>query len=376
MKRELTAVLTISCFAAGLIACEEKPTPQPKPDTAATATSVTAPAAGSASAAPGAKAGIPTPPKNLGPMKIPDDNPMTEAKVALGHQLFFDKRLSTDGSRACYSCHQNEDGTGGHDPLAIGAGDKPLTRHAPVMWNVGYLPRHYWDGRSPSLEAQMKGAWAGGNMGVGEDKLADKAKEIAAIDGYKKQFDEVFGEEGVTPDTIAKAVAAYERTLFCADTAWDKFQAGNKSAMTSEQQAGWKLFTGKAACISCHAPPFFSDAYASADSAYHNTGVGIEGKKKEEVDIGRKAVSKSDTDWAAFKTPSLRNVAKTAPYFHDGSAKTLEEAVRFMAKGGFANEFKDPRITDRELTDAEIQQLVAFLGALDCEGSLVEPKLP
>lgn len=301
---------------------------------------------------------------------------MSEAKVALGHQLFFDKRLSGDGKLACYSCHLNEDGTGGHDPVAIGAHGKVLTRHAPVMWNIGYLPKFYWDGRSGSLEAQMKGAWAGGNMGVGEDKLEEKAKEIAAIEGYKKQFDEVFGAEGVTPDTIAKAVAAYERTLFCADTAWDRFQAGDKSAMTSEQQAGWKLFIGKAACNSCHTPPMFSDSYGTADGAYHNTGVGIEGKKKEEVDVGRQAVTKNASDWAAFKTPSLRNVAKTAPYFHNGSAKTLEEAVRFMAKGGFENENKDARLTDRKLSDEEVGQLVAFLGALDCEGQLVEPKLP
>src|SRR5690606_25087222 len=128
------------------------------------------------------------------------------------------------------------------------------------------------------------------------------------------------------PDTIAKAVAAYERTLFCADTAWDKFSAGDKSAMTSEQQEGWKLFVGKAACNSCHTPPMFSDAYTSMDGAFHNTGIGVKGKKKEEVDSGRKKVSKSDTDWAAMKTPSLRNVSKSAPYFHDGSAKTLEEA--------------------------------------------------
>jgi len=309
-------------------------------------------------------------------LKVPEDNATTPAKVALGHQLFFDKRLSGDGSRACYSCHMNEDGTGGHDPLAIGAGDKLLTRHAPTMWNVGYLPKLYWDGRSDSLEAQMKGAWAGGNMGVGADKLADKAKEIEAIPGYKSQFETAFGAEGVTPDTIAKAVSAYERTLFCADTAWDKYIAGDKSAMTDEQQAGWKLFVGKAACSTCHTPPMFSDAYASAGGAFHNTGIGVKGKKKEEVDIGRKKVSKSDTDWAAMKTPSLRGVTKSAPYFHDGSSKTLEDAVRFMASGGFDNEFKSARLTDRKLSDSEVKQLLTFLGALECEGELEQPKLP
>ena len=306
-------------------------------------------------------------------MKIPEDNAQTPEKIALGHQLYFDKRLSVDGSRACYSCHLNEDGLGGHDPIAIGPKGK-LTRHAPVMWNVGYLQRWYWDGRATSLEAQTKAAWGGGNMAVGNDNLAAKAKEIEAIEGYKTQFAAVF-PDGVTADNVVKAIVAYERTLVCDDTAYDKFIAGDKKAMSAQQQRGLALFKGKAACASCHVPPFFSLAYDDPDGAYYNVGIGIVADETK-VDIGRATVTKKDTDWAAFKVPSLRNVSKSAPYFHDGSVAKLEEAVKYMASDGKPNKNQSILIHDKKLKAAELSDLVAFLEALDCPGKLSEPKLP
>lgn len=312
----------------------------------------------------------------LGAVPVPADNPQSEAKVALGHQLFFDARLSVDGSRSCYSCHQNEHGNGGGDPLAIGAGDKTLTRHSPVIWNVGYLSAFYWDGRSPTLEAQALAAWAGGNMGVGKENLEKKAAEIAAIDGYKKQFDEVFGGAGVTPDTIVKAIAAYERTLVCDDTAWDRHERGDANALNEQQKRGLALFTGKGACIACHAPPHFSTAYAAPGGIYFNTGIGTKDKPEAEVDVGRMAVTNAAADWGAFKPPSLRNVGKSAPYFHDGSVAALEDAVRFMARGGYPNKNLSPLLVDRQLSDAEVADVVAFLRALDCGGSLEKPALP
>jgi cytochrome c peroxidase len=268
----------------------------------------------------------------------------------------------------------NEDGTGGHDPTAIGPGQKKLPRHAPQMWNVAYLPALYWDGRADSLEAQATGAWAGGNMGVGKENLQKKADEIGLKPEYEPLFADAFPGEGATPDTIVKAIAAYERTLTCADTAWDKFSAGDAAALDEEQKKGWELFRGdKAGCASCHTPPFFSDAVLAAGGAYHNAGVGLEGKKEGEADVGRQAISKSESDFGAFKTPSLRNISKTAPYFHDGSVATLEAAVRFMAGGGYKNKNLDPKFVDRKLSDAEIKSLVAFLGALACEGTLTPP---
>lgn len=357
----LLAVLATACSKETE---KTEPTPTKPAEQAVTAAPTAVVAAGA----------VPTPPTSLGPLKIPSDNPLTPAKVALGQRLFFDKRLSSDGSRACYDCHQNEQGTGGKEPLAIGAENKQLTRHAPVMWNVAYLPRLYWDGRADSLEAQAKGAWGGGNMGVGADNLQKKADELGALPEYKQAFLDVFPTEGATPDTVAKALASYERTLFCGDTKFDAFQAGDQSALDEKQKAGWELFSGKANCHSCHTPPFFSDAFGAADGAYHNTGRGFEGKKPEEVDVGRQKVSSSASDHAAFKTPSLRNVSRTAPYFHDGSAATLEEAVRFMASGGFKNPNLDPKLVDKKLTDDEIAALLAFLGSLECTGTLEPPK--
>lgn len=312
----------------------------------------------------------------LGEMKIPADNPQTEAKVKLGHQLFFDKRLSSDGSRSCYSCHLNEDGNGGHDPIAVGAAEKKLTRHSPVIWNVGYLPLHYWDGRSPTLEAQATGAWSGGNMGVGKEGLAAKAAEIGAIPGYAEQFAAVFPGKGATPETVVQALAAYERTLVCDSTPWDRAQAGDPNAMTPEQKAGEEVFNGKAGCIACHAPPFFSAAYGAPEGVFYNLGIGTAGKPEAEVDVGRMSVTKADSDWASFKIPSLRNVARSAPYFHDGSAATLQEAVLLMAQGGVPNKNLSKAAVARDLSEDDVLKVVAFLSALDCDKKLEEPKLP
>jgi cytochrome c peroxidase len=311
---------------------------------------------------------------DLGAVKAPADNPQSDEKVELGHQLFFDKRLSGDKSRACYSCHLNEDGNGGKDPIAIGAGEKKLTRHSPVIWNVGYLPRLYWDGRSKTLEEQGTAALVGGNMGVGKDNMEKKAQEIGKIPGYKKQFAKVFPGKGATPETIVQALSAYERTLVCNDTTYDRYAKGDKKLLNDNQKKGLELFMGKAQCTACHAPPFFSTAYSVPDGTYFNAGVGFEGKKEEEVDIGRKKVTNDDANFAAFKVPTLRNVSKSAPYFHDGSKKTLEEAVRFMAGGGFKNAHLSPLLGDRHLADDEVKAIVEFLGALDCQVALAEPK--
>src|SRR5690606_6431925 len=228
----------------------------------------------------------------------------------------------------------------------------------------------YWDGRAATLEAQARGAWAGGNMGVGEENLLKKADEIGLKPEYEPMFDAAFPGEGATPDTIVKALAAYERTLFCGDTAWDRFEAGKSNELTDEQKKGWELFKGKANCATCHTPPFFSDAYMASGGAYHNTGMGMEGKKPDEIDVGRQLVSGSASDYASFKTPSLRNVSKSAPYFHNGAVDSLEEAVRFMASGGYKNKNLDPKLVDRKLTDDEVKAVVAFLKSLDYEGEL------
>ncbi len=348
-------------FAFASASCKSKPAQEEEP---------------AAAEAPPKKVELPPAPSDFPALKIPEDNPQTPEKIALGHQLFFDARLSVDGSRSCYSCHQNEHGNGGETPTAIGAKEKPLTRHSPVIWNTAYFDAFYWDGRAGSLEAQAKGAWGGGNMGVGKENLEAKAAEIAKIRSYRKQFKKVFPEEGVTPDTIAKAISAYERTLICDDTAYDRYAKGDADALSAEQKAGWGVFMGKGQCNVCHAPPLFSSAMGVPGGLYYNVGIGTAGKSKEEVDPGRAKISGNDADWAAFKVPSLRNISKSAPYFHDGSVATLEEAVKIMSTGGIDNPNKTPMLTNRGLSDEEMASLIAFLGALDCEKKLSEPALP
>lgn len=298
-------------------------------------------------------------PQGMRAPEVPADNPMSAAKVELGHKLFMDKRLSVDGTRSCYSCHQNELGNADGRAKALGPGDKELPRNTPTIWNVAYHTALYWDGRAATLEKQAIGAWKGGNMGVGEDKLAAKAAEIGALPEYKAEFARVFAlKDGdpVLPEHVAKALSAYERTLLCGGTAWDK------NSMNEAQQRGWELFRGKGACTTCHAGDNFSD------DLYHKMGIGLS-DAGEGTDKGRLDASKDPADAYKFRTPTLRNVTRTAPYFHDGSVADLRTAVKTMA-GGPKREGLDPNYADRGLTDAEVDDLVAFLGALECPGSL------
>lgn len=310
------------------------------------------------------------------PLQLPDD-PSRAAKITLGRALFFDKRLSGNGDRTCYSCHQNEQGNGGKDPLAIGSGDKVLTRHSPVIWNVGYFVESlYWDGRAATLEETTKGEWGGASMGVGADNLDRKAAELAAIAGYKKLFVEAFGDQTtIKADQVAAAIGEYMRTLVCTDTAYDRFARGEKAALTEQQKRGLDVFAGTGGCVTCHTTPYFTTAMGVAGGAYFNVGIGT-GVPESKVDIGRMNVTKAEADWASFRPPSLRNVTRSAPYFHDGSVATLEDAVRLMAKGGIANKNRNAALVDRQLSEPEIDDLIAFLAALDCPGRLDAPTLP
>ena len=251
----------------------------------------------------------------LGPVPVPDENPLSEGKIALGHQLFFDSRLSVDGSRSCYSCHQNENGNGGADPRALGAANRQLTRHSPVIWNVAYMPRFYWDGRSGSLEAQVKGAWGGGNMGVGAENLDAKAAEVGAIPGYAEQFAELFGDRGATAETIAEAIASFERTLVCDDTRYDRFMAGDAGSLSEEEHHGLELFNGKAACVTCHTPPFFSVQFSTEDGVYYNVGIGIEGRPEGGCRCGAPSSDRGRGRLGCVQGPELEERCKERTLF-------------------------------------------------------------
>lgn len=295
------------------------------------------------------------------PPRVPEDNPMSADKVELGHRLFMDKRLSVDGTRSCYSCHQNELGSADGRAKALGPGNKDLPRNTPTIWNVGLSATLYWDGRSDSLEAQALAALKGGNMALG-DAVEAKAAEIGALPEYAASFAKIFGlakDAKVTGMHVVQALSAYERTLLCGDTAHDNDTADEAA------KRGWALFAGPAGCITCHAGDNFSDGL------YHRTGIGAGDPAASGIDLGRGKPTGKPEDNFLFRTPTLRNVARTAPYFHDGSVATLEEAVRIMASGGITTAGPvDANLLDRKLTPEQQADLVAFLKSLDCPGKL------
>jgi cytochrome c peroxidase len=298
-------------------------------------------------------------------MSIPPDNPLTPEKVALGRQLFFDERLSIDGSKSCYSCHVCEHGLTDGLPKAIGAGNKQLPRSSPTLWNIGYHKEFYWDGRSNSLEAQAMAAWKGGNMGVG-DKTGEIAAKINALTGYKAQFQKVF-QSDATPENMMKAISAFERTLISGDTAWDRWKAGDNTAISMSAYRGWNIFQG-IKCNNCH------DGVLFTDQQYHNVGIGMDQK---EPDPGRGKVTNKPEDTGAFKTPTLRDIARSAPYFHDGSAKTLEEAVDIMLAGGKPNQYLDKKnLEAHKILPEQREDLLNFLRSLNVDCKLTKPSLP
>jgi cytochrome c peroxidase len=292
-------------------------------------------------------------------MAIPPENPMTAAKVELGKQLYYDTRMSGDGKRSCYSCHVSEKGLTDGRPVAIGAFDKPLTRSSPTMWNIGYHSEWYWDGRAKTLEGQAKAAWSGGNMGAsGKDGAPSQDQICATLNGiadYKKQFDAVF-KTGCTPDNASQALAAFMRTIVSTDSTWVRFRGGDKTALSEAAQRGFEVFDKKAQCSKCHSGLLLTD------QQFHNVGVGMSAK---EPDLGRYNVTKNDRDRGAFKTPTLIDVSKSAPYFHNGSVETLEQAVDQMLGGGLPNQWLDKEnLKAVKVTKQEREDLLQFLREL------------
>lgn len=308
---------------------------------------------------------LPEPLARYEAMEVPADNPMTPEKAALGRQLFFDKRLSGDESRSCYLCHVCEHGLTDGLPKAIGAFNKPLPRSSPTLWNIGYHKMFYWDGRSPSLEKQAMAAWTGGNMGA-KDHEAEIVAKINALQGYRSQFQKVFGGDA-TAENMMQAISAYERTIISGDTAWDRWQAGDQSAASEGAKRGFEVFK-TAKCNNCH------DGVLFTDQQFHNVGIGMEAA---EPDKGRFNATKKDEDTGAFMTPTLRDVGKSGPYFHDGSVATLEDAVDQMLGGGKPNQYLDKKnLEKRTITPDQRRDLLEFLRSLNVDCRLKEPPLP
>jgi len=306
-------------------------------------------------------------PKGLPKVRHPADNPPSAAKIALGKQLYFDPRMSLDNTISCASCHDPKKGWSNGDAVATGVNGLKGGRSAPTIINSAYGKLQFWDGRAAHLEEQALGPIQNPiEMTMSLDKVVER---LNAIPGYRQRFQAVFGTD-VTSEGIALAIAAYERTILSGDAPYDRFKAGDKSALSESAQRGLKLFTGKAHCSACHAGPNFTD------NAFHNLGVNI---TKDKPDLGRSEISKLEGDRGAFKTPTLREIARTAPYMHDGSLTTLEDVVNYYDKGCTPNPQLDEELFPLKLTAEEKADLVQFLKeglASDSYPEHAPPELP
>lgn len=293
-------------------------------------------------------------PLGLPPVPVPEDNPLTAEKIALGKALYFDTRLSKDGTISCATCHDPETAWTEHRSTSKGIDGQIGGANSPTVINSAYAKSQFWDGRAASLEEQALGPIEN-PIEMGHD-LAVLVGQLAKLPEYEKGFQKAFGT-GVTKEGIGKAIASFERTVLSGNSAYDRFQAGEKDALTATQQRGLEVFKD-AGCATCHRPPLFSNY------GFFNAGVGMD---KDEPDQGRKSVTGRDRDLGKFRVPTLREAANTGPYFHDGSVETLEEAVALMADGGRDN----PNLSGmlkavgrKGLTERDRDDLVEFLEAL------------
>ena len=296
----------------------------------------------------------------------PKDNLPSAERIELGKKLFFDPRLSGSNWISCASCHNPGLGWSDGLPRAIGHGMGTLKRHTPTIVNVAFNSVQMWDGRFSSLEQQALGPIQ--EKGEMNQDLVELVKEIAAIEGYRKEFHEAYPVEGISTSTIAKALAAFERTILCGESSFDRWRKGDKDAVSEAAKRGFALFEGKAKCSTCH------EGFNFTDNGFHNIGVK---PASDEDDPGRFAVKKVAINKGAFKTPTLRDVALTAPYMHNGLYRTLEEVVEHYDRGGDVSENLSPNMASLNLSAQEKADLVAFMKTLTGKPIQVAiPQLP
>ena len=287
--------------------------------------------------------------------------------TALGEKLFFDKRLSADNTVSCATCHDPATAFASKDGLAIGVQNRIGTRNVPTVLNVRFSKSYFWDGRALTLEDQAKQPLLNASeMGmISESAIVQR---LSSIPAYRAQFSRVFGREGITLNTITKAIAAYERTLVSRDSPFDRFIAGDAKAITEAQLKGWELFKGKAGCIECHT--FSPSSPLFTDFSFHNTGLAL-----DVSDRGRFLVTQAAKDIGAFKTPSLREVELTGPYMHNGSLRTLLDVVRFYNQGPQRTPNLDVKMRTLNLSESEMNDLVEFLRTLTSDDILRRAQL-
>ena len=310
---------------------------------------------------------VPPAPRGLPETPSPKYNPTTANKVMLGKLLFFDKRLSGKTTRSCGSCHIPEHGWADHKVRSATATGALNLRHTPSLYNVGYYKSLRWDGAMTTLEAFVLNHWRG--------QLAAVPRAIVArlhrIPEYRAHFSRSFGGRVISADRVVEALSAFLRTIRSGDSPWDIYELNNdESAVSKATIAGSKLFRDTAQCGLCHPPPHYMD------NLFHNIGIGF---ATQSPDKGRAMVTENAADTGAFRTPTLRGIGDTAPYFHDGSASSVKDAVGYSLSGGFHtdNPWIDPKLKRISLSAKQVDELVAFLRALTpAQKPFVRPVLP
>jgi cytochrome c peroxidase len=320
------------------------------------------------------------------PPLVPENNPATPEKIELGKKLYFDRRLSSDDTVSCATCHDPRHGFAEPRPVSIGVGGAKGVRNAPTAFDAAFLGSQFWDGRAPTLEEQATGPIINPVEMAMPDHPAVEAK-LQKLPEYPPLFKAAFGDDEVTIDRIAGAIASFERTLVDVQAPIDRFIAGEANAIPEAAKRGWLLYNGKARCNNCHghvaAFPLFTD------ELFHNIGVAAKDVNFEELarsiqehpdsftdlahsegvnQLGRFIVTKEPKDIGAFKTPHLRNVALTAPYMHDGSEATLRDVIEFYDKGGNPNPWLDGGMRPLGLTEQEKADLVALMETFTSDG--------
>jgi cytochrome c peroxidase len=305
-------------------------------------------------------------PLGLPPVPVPADNPPTAETIELGRRLYYDPMLSADNTISCASCHKPEAGFADDHSVSSGVNQKTGARNSPTVANSAYWTTQFWDGRSATLEKQAEGPVA--NPVEMAHTLAGVEKKLMAEASYREAFKKAFGSDQITYEMVEKAIASFERTVLIANSPFDRFQyGGDKKALSPAAQRGMKVFMDekKGNCAVCHT---IGQGWALfTDNQFHNIGIGAD-TKGNLADLGRYEVTKNDADRGAFRTPTLRNCSRTAPYMHDGSLKTLKEVVDYYIGGGNTNPQLSKHMKPLDtLTFEERADLVAFLESLTGE---------
>jgi len=294
-------------------------------------------------------------------MRVPADNPLTAPRIRLGRRLFFDTRLSGDGTLSCATCHRPDRAFADDRPVSVGIGGRQGARNVPPLINRGYGLTFFWDGRADSLEAQVLQPVTNPiELGSSIDTMLERLRSDPS---YVTAFEEAFAAP-VTADDVARALAGYVRSIRSGGSPVDRFRAGDREALTPQERFGMQVFGSQGLCTTCHAGSTLTD------ERFHNTGIAWDPRARTFRDAGRFAVTGRAADRGAFRTPTLRDVSKTAPYMHDGSLERLEDVVEFYDGGGRPNPNLDTEILPLGLAIDEKRALLAFLRALD--GTLVE----